>query len=46
MFWWNEELKMGVGYCMNSFRWSLGPDRRSLRILEAAIEVVRKEKGL
>ncbi|KAM3581947.1 hypothetical protein VKS41_005387 [Umbelopsis sp. WA50703] len=45
-FWWNEELKIGFGYCMNSFRWTLGPDRRSLKFVETVVEIVKKEKGL
>ncbi|KAG2178951.1 hypothetical protein INT43_001798 [Umbelopsis isabellina] len=45
-FYWNEELKLGFGYSMNGYRWHLGPDRRSLKLIAAAVEAVRKEKGL
>jgi hypothetical protein len=44
MFWWNDELKIGFGYCMNSFRHTLGPDRRSLRMLEGIVAEVRRQK--
>ncbi|KAI9287857.1 beta-lactamase/transpeptidase-like protein [Umbelopsis sp. AD052] len=44
LFYWNEEFKIGFGYCMNSYRYTLGGDRRSKRMLEAIVAEIRRQK--
>ena len=44
IFWWNNEHKIGYGYCMNAMPTFDSPDPRSIKILKAIVAQVLKKK--